>query len=94
MLGILSAGYSDGSGVVRGPGRGLAGAVGLPLGGALAAISAVSAGLAAATGVSAIAVVHRATPEPGAPCCTSSSGRAAPTACLPLLDRQLYLQHD
>ena len=53
------AGYSDGSGVVRGLGRGLAGAVGLPLGGALAAISAVSAGLAAAAGVSTACLEHR-----------------------------------
>lgn len=52
--------------MVRGLGRGLAGAVGLPLGGALAAISAVSAGLAAATGVSAAALEHRPLP-PGAP---------------------------
>lgn len=53
------AGYSDGSGIVRGLGRGLAGAVGLPLGGALAAISAVSAGLAAAAGVSNACQEHR-----------------------------------
>lgn len=59
------AGYADGSGVVRGLGRGLAGAVGLPVSGALAAISALSAGLAAATGVSPIAVVHRPVPDPG-----------------------------
>lgn len=59
------AGYTDGSGVVRGLGRGLAGAVGLPVSGALAAISAVSAGIAAATGVSPIAVNHRPLPHPG-----------------------------
>jgi len=39
--------------------------VGLPLGGALAAISAVSAGLAAATGVSAATLEHRPLPPGG-----------------------------
>lgn len=52
-------GYADGSGVVRGFGRGLAGAVGLPLGGALRAISAVSAGLAASAGVSSPSFAQR-----------------------------------
>lgn len=58
-------GYTDGSGVVRGFGRGLAGAVGLPVSGALAAIEALTSGIAAATGVSPIAVAQRAVPDPG-----------------------------
>jgi hypothetical protein len=61
-----TAGYTDGSGVVRGLGRGLAGAVGLPVSGALAAIEALTCGIAAASGVSPIAVAQRALPEPGA----------------------------
>ena len=60
------AGYADGSGVVRGLGRGLAGAVGLPVSGALAAIEALTSGIAAASGVSPIAVAQRPVPDPGA----------------------------
>lgn len=55
----IGTGYADGSGVVRGFGRGLAGVVGLPLGGALRAISAVSAGLAASAGVSSPSFAQR-----------------------------------
>lgn len=59
------AGYTDGSGLVRGLGRGLAGAVGLPVSGALAAIEAFTSGIAAATGVSPMAIAQRAVPGPG-----------------------------
>ena len=52
--------------MVRGLGRGLAGAVGLPVSGALAAIEALTSGIAAASGVSPIAVAQCAVPDPGA----------------------------
>ena len=48
---ISPAGYADGSGVLRGVGKGLAGVIGLPVSGALGLVSSVSAGVASATGV-------------------------------------------
>lgn len=44
------AGYSSGVGIWRGLGNGLVGVVGLPVSGALGFVSAVSTGLARATG--------------------------------------------
>ena len=44
-------GYANGSGVLRGVGKGLVGVIGLPVSGALGLVSAASTGLAAATGM-------------------------------------------
>ncbi len=49
-LRVSYAGYTDGSGVLRGMGKGLVGAIGLPVSGALGLVSSVSAGVASATG--------------------------------------------
>ena len=51
MIVMLSCvGYADGSGVLRGMGKGLVGVIGLPVSGALGLVSSVSAGVASATG--------------------------------------------
>lgn len=49
----MRTGYADGTGVAAGVGRGLLGAVGLPLSGALDLVSGVASGIASSTGIAA-----------------------------------------
>ena len=73
-------GYSTGSGVLSGLGRGLLGAIGLPVSGALELVGAVSAGLASSAGIAHRPVPRRAGRDGGPAVLPAASAWDRPAA--------------